>query len=193
MDYTQGTEKYKRDRAKKMMLWFGIISLTMTFAALISSYIVSKERRDWLESYDFPNAFIYSTLILVGSSVVLHIARSLIIKNDKGAGFVWLSVAFVMGIIFVVLQVNGFQELTDQGYYLTGKSSNITTTFLFVIIGLHVLHVIAGFIVLITLITQTLRGRYHSEEHVGLDIGIGFWHFLDVIWVLLFLFLYFVR
>lgn len=193
MDYTLGTEQFKIDRAKKMMLWFGIISLTMTFAALISAYIVSKERSDWLVDFDFPMAFVYSTVVLLVSSVLLHVAKAQIVAHKNKLGLILLLATLALGIVFMMLQIEGFGAFIDQGYYLTGASSNVTTTFMFVIIGLHILHIMAGFIVLLTLIVQTLRNKYSSTHHVGLDIGVTFWHFLDVLWVMLFLFLFFVR
>ena len=61
MDLTQGTPQEKQKRAKKMMLWFGIISLIMSFAGLTSAFIVSSSREDWLVGFVLPNAFIYST------------------------------------------------------------------------------------------------------------------------------------
>ena len=83
MDYTQGGERLKEERAKKQMLWFGIISLCMTFAGLTSAYIVSMERRDWLETYDFPQALIISTVLIVISSVTIHLAKNAIINLNQ--------------------------------------------------------------------------------------------------------------
>jgi len=75
MDLTQGTEQEKTARSKKMMLWFGIISMVMMFAGLTSSYVVSSERQDWLNDFTLPNSFIWSTLAIVASSVTLFIAK----------------------------------------------------------------------------------------------------------------------
>jgi len=75
MDLTQGTEKEKIERSKKMMLWFGIISMGMMFAGLTSAYVVSKNRPDWLKDFQLPNAFIYSTIIVLVSSFTFHFAK----------------------------------------------------------------------------------------------------------------------
>ncbi len=190
MDYTQGGEKFKQDRAKKQMLWFGIISLCMTFAGLTSAYIVSMERRDWLENYDFPQALIVSTVLIVISSVTIHLAKIAIIKGSKSQGTLLLLVTLALGIAFVISQFEGFTAFQEQGYYFTGASSNITTTFLFLIIAVHIAHVIAGFIALITIIINHLRGRYTINEHLGLSLGVTFWHFLDLLWVFLFILLF---
>ena len=81
MDLTQGTFQEKQARSKKMMLWFAMISMTMMFAGLTSAYIVSQERPDWLETFQLPTAFFYSTLAIVASSVTFHLAKNAIQKG----------------------------------------------------------------------------------------------------------------
>jgi len=190
MDYTEGTERYKHDRAKKQMLWFGIISLCMTFAGLTSAYIVSMERRDWLENYDFPQALIISTVLIVLSSLTIHLAKKAIVAGKKQQGTLLLLLTIALGVGFVVSQFMGFQAFTEQGYYFTGAASNITTTFLFLIIAVHIAHVAAGFIALITVFINNLRGKYTKESHLGLSLGVTFWHFLDLLWIFLFVLLF---
>lgn len=191
MDYTAGTEKYKQDRAKKQMLWFGIISLCMTFAGLTSAYIVSMERKDWLDDYVFPQSLVISTVIIIISSITIQIAKSTIVNNNRQFGTLFLATTLVLGFAFVGYQYQGlFTELTGQGYFMTGESSNITTTFLFLIIAVHIAHVIAGMIALITVVVNHLKGKYSKEDHLGLTLGVTFWHFLGVLWIFLFILLY---
>lgn len=189
MDYTQGGEQLKQDRAKKQMLWFGIISLCMTFAGLTSAYIVSMERRDWLETYDFPQALIISTVLIVISSLTIHLAKDAIIKGKKQTGTILLVTTLALGVGFVLSQFAGFQAFQAQGFYFTGASSTITTTFLFLIMAVHIAHVVAGFIALITVIVNHIRGKYTPTAHLGLSLGVTFWHFLDILWVFLFVLL----
>lgn len=73
----------KRNRALKMMLWFGIGSLFMTFAGLTSAFIVSKNREDWVQNFDLPEAFYYSLIFILSSSIILIFARRLLIKNQQ--------------------------------------------------------------------------------------------------------------
>jgi len=191
MDYTAGTERYKQDRAKKQMLWFGIISLCMTFAGLTSAYIVSMERKDWLDSYEFPQSLIISTVIILLSSITIQLAKSVIIHDKRQIGTLLLILTLVLGFVFVGCQYQGlFTELTGQGYFMTGKSSTITTTFLFLIVAVHIAHVIAGMIALSTIVINHIRGKYSKENHLGLTLGVTFWHFLGVLWILLFILLY---
>jgi len=194
MDYTQGTEKFKRDRSKKQMLWFGIVSLCMTFAGLTSAYIVSMERRDWLETYDFPQAFVISTVVIIISSITMVLAKNAILSGKRSLTNVWLLITVVLGLLFIGLQYDGiFNELTAQGYFVTGASSSITATFLFLIAAVHVAHVIAGIIVLITVFVNHLKGKYTKDEHLGLSLGATFWHFVDILWLFLFALMYFTK
>ena len=83
MDLTQGTQKIKNDRAKKMMLWFGIASLIMGFAGWTSAYIVSRSsREDWISDIQLPNAFFISTAIIVLSSITYIMAKKAIQKDN---------------------------------------------------------------------------------------------------------------
>ena len=190
MNYIEGTEQHKHDRAKKQMLWFGIISLCMTFAGLTSAYIVSMERRDWLEDYNFPQALIISTILIIISSITIHLAKSAIINGKKSLGTTLLLATIGLGVGFVVSQFMGFKEFTAQGYYFTGAASTITTTFLFLIIAVHMAHVAVGFISLITVFINHLRGKYTKESHLGLSLGVTFWHFLDLLWIFLFVLMF---
>ncbi len=193
MDYTAGTEQTKMERSKKQMLWFGIISLCMTFGGLTSAYIVSMERRDWNSTYEFPSALIVSTVLIIVSSLTIMMAKKFIISGKKMVGVIWLFATLTLGLAFLAWQIVGFKELQAQGFYFTGASSNITTTFIFLIAALHIAHLIAGFISLGTVIVNAVRGKYTAERHLGLSLGVTFWHFLDILWVFLFALLYCTR
>jgi len=191
MDLTQGTQKEKNARAKKMMLWFGIISLLMGFAGWTSAFIVSSSREDWLNDFQLPTAFFYSTAVIILSSFSYILAKNNIKKNDQKAGTNWLLMTLVLGIVFIALQFRGFSEIIAQGYYFTGPTSNITMSYIFLIATVHVLHVVAGIISLVVVLVNQLRKKYSEEEYLGVELGATFWHFLDLLWVYLMLFFYF--
>ncbi len=191
MDYTEGTEQYKMERSKKQMLWFGIISLSMTFAGLTSAYIVSMERKDWLSDYDFPVALIISTILIIISSLTIFLAKKTILKGDKNQGVLLLAITLGLGIAFVISQFLGFQNLIDQGFYFTGETSNITTTFIFLIAALHIVHVAVGLFILFRLVIGAMKDKYTSESYLGLSLGVTYWHFVDILWCVLFILFYF--
>ena len=191
MDLTQGTSQEKQKRAKKMMLWFGIISLIMSFAGLTSAFIVSSSREDWLVGFVLPNSFIYSTLIIFLSSIVLYAAKLSLKKNQVVTTTSLLIGALVLGIAFIYSQILGFNQIIDAGYNFTGPTSNITMSYIYVIAVVHIVHVLAGIICLIVVIINQLNKKYSSEDTLGFDLASTFWHFVDILWLYLFFFLYF--
>ena len=193
MDLTQGTLEEKKSRAKKMMLWFGIVSLIMTFTGWTSAYIVSKSRPDWLNDFELPKAFIVSVAIILVSSLTLVLAKKALKKDDRTKTTLFLVLTFVLGIVFIYNQFLGFSEIIGSGYHFTGPTSNITMTFIFVVAFMHILHVVVGLACLLVVIYNHFKQKYSSTSLLGFELAATFWHFLDILWVLLFLFLYFFR
>ena len=190
MYLTQVTRQEKQNRAKKMMLWFGIISLVMSFAGLTSAFIVSSSREDWLTNFILPSAFTYSTLIIVLSSVLLFLAKQAFNNNKSAITTSLLIGAFVLGIAFIYSQIQGFNQIIASGYNFTGATSNITMSYIYVIAVVHIIHVLAGIVCLFVVTINQLNKKYSNENRLGFDIAFNFWHFVDVLWVYLFFFLY---
>ena len=193
MDYTEGSEEYKHKRAKKMMLWFGIISLSMSFAGLTSAYVVSKERADWLTDFQIPEAFYLSLGAIVVSSISMHAAKTRIKLGDRLQGMIFLVATLVLGLLFVYLQFRGFSEIVANGYYFTGSESTITTSFIYLVVLLHIAHVVAGLICLVVVIYNHYKQKYSEGKTLGIELAATFWHFVDILWIYLLLFFYFVR
>ena len=196
MDLTQGTQQEKRARSKKMMLWFGIGSLIMSFAGLTSAFIVSSKQRlnkDWLGNYELPNAFLISLVVILVSSLTFILAKQALKKNNLKMTTVWLLVTLALGITFIFSQLEGFRQIIDAGYNFTGATSNITMSYIYVIAVLHIGHVVAGLICLIVVIYNHFKQKYNSNNMLGFELAANFWHFVDVLWLVLFLFLYFFR
>ncbi|MEQ5792212.1 cytochrome c oxidase subunit 3 [Muricauda sp. NFXS6] len=193
MDLTQGTTEEKNKRAKKMMLWFGIVSLIMGFAGWTSAYIVSSKREDWVSDLELPSAFFLSTAIIILSSITYLIAKKAVAKDNQKMGTVFLLVTLVLGITFISLQFVGFSQMLENGYYFTGPTSNIKMSYVFLIAAVHIAHVVAGLISLLVVLVQQIRKKYTPENMLGMELGATFWHFLDFLWVYLILFMYFVK
>ncbi|UJH90869.1 cytochrome c oxidase subunit 3 [Antarcticibacterium sp. 1MA-6-2] len=193
MDLTEGSIDHKVGRAKKMMLWFGIISMVMMFAGLTSAYVVSKSLPDWVEGFEIPGSLYWSTLVIIVSSITIILAKRSIASNNRKAGTAWLMATLGLGIAFVVLQFQSFSEIISAGYYFTGSESNITTSFIYIVVLAHLAHLTAGLIVLLVVIYNHFKQRYYPGQMLGFELGATFWHFLDALWVYLFLFLYFFR
>jgi cytochrome c oxidase subunit 3 len=183
----------KTIRAKKMMLWFGIISLSMSFAGLTSAYVISKERPDWLIDFVIPEAFYMSLGLIVASSVTMILAKSAVKKEKNSAGMLLLVLTFLLGLGFIFYQFIGFNEIIQNGYYFTGSESTITTSFIYLVVLMHLAHIIAGLIALLVVIYNHSRQRYAKGKTLGIELASTFWHFVDILWVYLFFFFYFVR
>ena len=193
MDLTQGSDSNKFARAKKMMLWFGIISMVMTFAGLTSAYVVSKSRPDWLTEFELPNAFYWSTLVIVASSITFYLSkRSIASSKPKNATALLLG-TLILALLFVALQFQGFTDIISQGYFFTGSESSITTSFIYVLVLVHLAHLAGGLIVLLVIIYNHFKQRYRPGQMLGIELGATYWHFVDFLWVYLFLFLYFFK
>ena len=193
MDLTQGTLEEKNNRAKKMMLRFGMVSLIMSFAGLTSAFIVSSSREDWLKDFQLPNAFTVSLILILISSVTFIFAKRALKQNNRSATTVLLLITFGLGIAFIVSQVKGFNEIIASGYNLTGPTSNVTMSYIYVIAFAHIVHVIAGLICLLVVIYNHIKQKYNAEKMLGLELAATFWHFIDLLWLYLFLFLYFME
>jgi len=179
----------KQQKAKKMMLWVGMISMAMTFAGLTSAYVVSSTRADWLSQFEMPTAFALSSLIILLSSVSFFLAkRSLLQENYKQAK-IRVMTTFLLAILFVYFQFKGFGDIIAQGYYFTGAESSITTSFLYVLVLLHLAHLFAGLIVLSVVYFRLSKGSYSKSNTLGFELAHLFWHFLDVLWIYLYLFI----
>ena len=192
MDLTQDSQKEKNDRAKKMMLWFGILSLIMGFAGWTSAYIVSSSREDWVSELPLPQSFYISTVIIILSSLTYILAKKSIKEGKRAMCTNWLWATLVLGGAFIFFQFRGFSEMVAQGYYFTGPTSNIKLSYVFLIAAVHVVHVAAGIISLLVVLYKQVKGRYNAKEYLGLSLGATFWHFLDILWLYLLGFMYFV-
>ena len=178
-------------RSKKMILWFAMVSMFMMFAGLTSAYVVSASRPDWLNDFKLPSAFLISTIVMVVSSITFHMAKVTMKKNDRQATTMWLLLTLVLGIGFVFTQFYGFNQVIESGYFFTGPESTVTTSFVYIVVIVHLAHLFAGLIVLLIVIYNHFKQKYSSSQTLGIELGAVFWHFLDILWVYLFLFFYF--
>lgn len=179
-------------KSAKPLLWIGIVSIVMLFAGLTSAYVVRADNGNWLV-FQLPPISIISTAVIIASSLTMFIAQ-LSIKRDKQAiASIFLFITFVLGIVFTYTQYAGWKELTAQGIYFLGKYSNASGSFLYLIAVMHLLHLFGGLIALLITLTKSLRKRYNSQDYLGIELAAIYWHFLDALWIYLFLFLYFFR
>ena len=181
----------KSNKAKKMMLWLGMISMSMTFAGLTSAYVVSSSRADWIQQIDLPFDFTISSLIIILSSVTFYLAfKMLQMKNFKITQLL-LSITLLLALGFIYFQIQGFNGIIGIGYYFTGPESSITTSYLYILVLLHMAHLGAGIIIVLYVLLNSFKGLYFKGNTLGFELALTFWHFLDILWLYLYLFVSF--
>ena len=191
MEMTSQEHLERKGQSYKLLLWFAMISMVMMFAGLTSAYVVSSSRKDWLKDFEMPAAFIISTLVIILSSFTFHLAGKSIKANNRSVTTIWLLSTLGLGVLFVVFQFLGFNQIIQNGYFFTGSESNVTTSFLYIVVILHLAHLFGGLIALLIIIYNHFKQKYNSTQTLGIELGAMFWHFLDILWILLFLFFYF--
>jgi len=181
-----------RKKSAKPMLWVSMISMVMFFAGLTSAYVISMRRDDWV-TFDLPDAFYMSTILIILSSITISMSQRFIKKGKRELSIVLLIITFVLGIAFVWQQYAGFENLRNSGLFFTGPTSTVSTSFIIGITLMHAFHVFAGIIVLLVVIYNHFKYKYTSDDLLGFELGAIFWHFVDVLWIYLFFFFYFIR
>ena len=165
--------------------------MSMTFAGLTSAYVVSSSRADWIQQIELPFAFTVSTFLIIASSFTFFGALKMLrIENIKSTQALLL-LTLALAIAFVYFQFQGFNGIIEKGYYFTGPESSITTSYLYVLFLLHLAHLTAGIVVVLNILYKTLKGSYVQGNTIGFELALTFWHFLDILWVYLFLFVSF--
>jgi len=193
MTMTQNEEKVKKERSAKLILLFAMVSMTMMFAGLTSAFVVSKSRADWLKDFQLPTAFYWSTFVILSCSLSFFLAKKAIKKDNYRQTTIMLLSTLLLGILFVILQFAGFEQIVAEGYYFTGQASSITTTFLYVVTVMHLMHLAGGLISLLIIIYNHFKQKYNASQTLGIELGAMYWHFLDILWVYIFLFLIFFK
>lgn len=176
-----------RMHPKKFVLWLFMVSIVMIFASLTSAYIVRQAEGNW-ELFKLPMIFYYSSGIILLSSVAMHWAVSCARNNNVQQLRLAISVTTVLGLTFLGMQVLGWQELMDMGIFWSG---NVSGTFLYVLTGVHGAHLISGVIFLVIMLVAAFQYKVHSKQMVKIEMCATYWHFLDGLWIYLFLFLLF--
>lgn len=171
----------------KFTLWVAIGSILMMFAGLTSAYIVKRSQASWL-MLEIPVIFWYSTVAILASSITIQLSLKALKAREMMAYKRWLMITAVLGVLFLVLQIVGFKQFGANDIRLIGAGSNASYSFLLAISGLHGLHVLGGVIALVVIAIQALRVATRSYNTVPLEVAATYWHFVDALWIYLFIF-----
>ncbi len=181
------TNNPQRIHPHKFALWVAMGSIVMMFAALTSAYIVKKNQGNWL-AFDLPKIFWFSSVVILTSSLTIHLAIKAFKAREMGRYRTLITTTAALGVLFIVLQYLGFRDLEGHNIALVGLKSNSSASFLFVITGLHMLHVLGGVVALLVIFARAFRTHIKSYNSVPVEIVGIYWHFVDALWIYLFIF-----
>src|SRR5436309_1240520 len=175
----------------KIGMWVALASVTMMFTALTSAYIVrANSSNDW-RPLDAPRLLWLSTALIVASSLTIEIARRALKRGNGALYSRWLMLTVLLGLGFLASQLFAWRELVAQGLYM---ASNPHSSFFYVLTGAHGLHLLGGILGLDYLLLRSRRkaAEEQAEEkrQAMADSVALYWHFMDGLWIYLFLLLF---
>jgi cytochrome c oxidase subunit III len=170
---------------KKFGLWLFLVSVVMIFAALTSAYIVRQADGDWLY-FQLPDLFWYTSGVIIVSSITMHWALISARKDNLETVKIAIGLTSLLGLLFLIGQFYGWSDLVKNSVYFVGNPSG---SFVYVITGLHGVHLVSGVIVLLIVLIATLRYKVHSKNLSLIEMCATYWHFLGGLWLYLFIFL----
>ncbi|MEQ9186231.1 MAG: cytochrome c oxidase subunit 3 [Cryomorphaceae bacterium] len=189
---TQEETRITRAKTAQPMMWVGIVGIIMLFAGLTSAYVVRQAEGNWLY-FDLPYTFYISTIVIVISSFTMGLAQWAIAKGNTSFTTWMLLSTLGLGIAFAWLQFSAWGELVDAGVFFAGRESNPAGSFLYTLSGLHLAHLAGGLIALVFTSVKAIMKKYSATDHTGIGVVATYWHFLDILWIYLLLFLVFIR
>ena len=189
---TKASENSGRVNPKKFSLWLLLLGILMLFSGLTSAYIVRKGDGNWFD-FEIPPIFLYSTIIVLLSSVTMIWAYRAAKKDNISGIKFGLSATIILGIAFMVSQYMGWLALSNHGLHFVNPKygDKISASFLIAIAAIHLVHILAGIIYLVVMLINAFRFKIHKKNTLQISMCNTYWHFVGFLWVYLYMFLYF--
>ena len=188
----EGAELGDRLRRYRIGLAVGLVPVAMLFVAFTSAYVVRKGLGDDWQTTLLPPVLWINTLILLASSVTAELARrgALLPEEQQETSPPWLGITLVLGAGFLAGQLVAWQQLAAQGIFI---STNPSSSFLYLLTGMHGLHLAGGVLALLYAAAASLLRKPLATRRIVVDVAAWYWHFMDVLWVYILGLLYFAR
>ena len=170
---------------QKFALWLFMLSVLMIFAALTSAYIVKKAEGNWL-IITFPEMFQLTSVFIILSSISMHFAYLAAKRNNLFNIRLGLAITGVLAVAFAVGQYLAWGQLVDQDVFFVGNPAG---SFIYVLTGLHVAHLLGGLIFLTVVLVKAFSYKVHSKSLLSIELCTTYWHFLGGLWLYLYIFL----
>lgn len=175
----------KKIHPHKFTLWIAMASIIMMFAGLTSAYIVKSNAPNW-ETIDTPTLFIFSTVALLASSITMQLALRAFKQRSMRRYRILIMVTAILGILFVLFQYFGFRWMWAHGVNFRGAAGQ--GQFLYVIAGLHALHVVGGVLALTIMAMRAYFSNRRNYNSIPVEVAATYWHFVDALWLYLLVF-----
>jgi cytochrome c oxidase subunit III len=172
---------------QKFAMWLFIISIVMIFAALTSAYLVRRADGNWRE-FELPTILWVNTAILLASSATMHWSYLSAKKNNLGTLKIAITITTVLGVAFLVGQLVSWSALVENDVFFSDPKTP-SGSFVYVLTGVHGFHLISGIVFLLIVLISSFQYKIHSKNLTRIEICATYWHFLDALWVYLFIFL----
>ena len=172
---------------KKFNMWIFIFTSFMFFAALTSGFIVYTGGREHAINIILPKAFMYSTTVIILSSITMFIAARAAKRLEFAKQRLFLWITLVLGIAFFAIQLYGWGILIKMGVYFINP--NASQSFIYVFTGMHLIHILAGLFLITNTLWRSYRNVPQAKNLFGMEMSGIFWHFVDIIWIYLYVFL----
>ncbi len=179
---------------KKFSLMLLIVGMTMLFLGLTSAFLVREAEGNWLH-FDLPTEFIYSTVAVLISSASMFFALRSAKQDNLISVSIGLAITLVAGLSFVYLQYAGFNDLASRGIYFSPANGSagglVSGSFVIMFVALHLLHLLGGIVFVAVVLVKSLLSQVHKKNTLSISMCNTYWHFVGVLWIYLYLFLYF--
>lgn len=184
----------KRREPLGLMLWLGVVGSSLLFGVIFLEYLLLADGINW-HFVALPDLFWLSTLVILFSSITLHEANLAFVQERFLHYRIFLAATLALGLTFVCLQTGGWLELLDNG---TFGERDTSYGLIYVLTGLHLLHILFGVVYLGILFKKAVKNRTYIDSFVysvnppnrlKLKLLTRYWHFVDVLWVVVFLIL----
>jgi cytochrome c oxidase subunit III len=184
---TVSNEQRAKLHPHKFTLLVAMGSIVMMFAGFTSAYVVKSNQANWLQ-FSMPPTFWYSTAVILISSATIVLATKAFKAREMARYRLLITITAALGVAFIVLQWMGFSYLDEHGVKLFGTGSNAAGSFIGVITGVHMLHVLGGVIALLVMFANAYSRRRKNYSSTAIEMAGIYWHFVDFLWIYLFIF-----
>jgi cytochrome c oxidase subunit 3 len=184
--------EYTGVHPKKFSLWLLLLGILMLFAGLTSAYIVRRGDGNWFD-FKIPSVFLFSTVLVLLSSLTMWYAHRSAQNDEISRVKLGLLLTIILAFAFTFSQYWGWKVLESEGLFFVNpkEGEKVSASFLIAIAAIHLVHIFAGIIFLISTYIKALNAKVHKKNLLSIDMCNTYWHFVGLLWVYLYLFLYF--